>query len=100
MGFDADGKRLRRKVSGQTKAEVKDKLKALHSELDAGVRTVQGYTVEAAVADWPAAGAGGNGPAPRGAAPRGPAMPGVIPPSSITTIIGTAFFSAIRLSRM
>ena len=31
--------------------EVKDKLKALHSELDAGVRTVQGYTVEAAVAD-------------------------------------------------
>jgi hypothetical protein len=35
LGFDADGKRLRRKVSGQTKAEVRDKLKALHSELDA-----------------------------------------------------------------
>ena len=31
LGFDADGKRIRRKVSGQTKAEVKDKLKALHS---------------------------------------------------------------------
>jgi integrase len=29
-----------------------DKLRALHSELDAGVRTVQGYTVEKAVADW------------------------------------------------
>ena len=52
LGFDADGKRLRRKVSGQTKAEVKDKLKALHSELDAGPRTAQGYTVEKAVADW------------------------------------------------
>ena len=42
LGFDADGKRLRRKVSGQTKAEVKDKLKALHPELDAGLRTAQG----------------------------------------------------------
>ena len=52
LGFDADGKRLRRKVSGQTKAEVKDKLKALHSELDAGLRTAQGYTVEKAMADW------------------------------------------------
>jgi len=38
LGFDADGKRIRRKVSGQSKTEVKDKLKALHSELDAGVR--------------------------------------------------------------
>jgi hypothetical protein len=52
LGFDADGKRVRKKVSGQTKAEVKDKLKALHSDLDAGLRTAQGYTVEKAVADW------------------------------------------------
>jgi integrase len=52
LGFDADGKRLRRKVSGQTKAEVKDKLKALHSKLGAGLRTAQGYTVEKAVTDW------------------------------------------------
>src|SRR6516162_6769883 len=52
LGFDADGKRIRRKVSGQTKAEVKDKLKALHSELDAGIRTTAAYTVEKAVADW------------------------------------------------
>jgi hypothetical protein len=35
LGFNADGKRIRKKVSGQTKAEVKDKLKTLHSELDA-----------------------------------------------------------------
>ena len=43
LGYAADGKRIRKKVSGQTRTEVKDKLKALHSELDAGVRTVQGY---------------------------------------------------------
>ena len=52
LGFDADGKRIRRKVSGQTRTEVKDKLKALHSELDAGVRSAAGYTVDKAVADW------------------------------------------------
>src|SRR6516162_8871244 len=52
LGFDADGKRIRRKVSGQTKAEVKDKLKTLHSELDAGIRTTAAYTVEKAVTDW------------------------------------------------
>jgi hypothetical protein len=52
LGFDADGKRIRKKVSGQTRTEVKDKLKALHSELDAGVRSAAGYTVEKAVADW------------------------------------------------
>ena len=52
LGFDAAGKRVRRKVSGKTKTEVRDKLKALHSDLDAGVRSAAGYTVEKAVADW------------------------------------------------
>jgi hypothetical protein len=56
LGFSADGKRIRKKVSGNTKAQVKDKLKELHSEFDAGVRTVHGYTVERAVADWLAEG--------------------------------------------
>jgi integrase len=51
LRFGADGKRVRKKVSGKTKAEVRDKLKELHSELDAGVRTSHGYTVEKAVAD-------------------------------------------------
>ena len=60
LGYAADGKRIRKKVSGQTRTEVKDKLKELHSELDAGVRTVQGYTVEAAVADWLAEGLPGR----------------------------------------
>jgi hypothetical protein len=60
LGYAADGKRIRKKVSGQTRTEVEDKLNALHSELDAGVRTVQGYTVEAAVADWLAEGLPGR----------------------------------------
>ena len=34
LGFDAGGKRIRKKVSGQTRTEVKDKLKALHSDLN------------------------------------------------------------------
>jgi integrase len=60
LGFDADGKRIRRKVSGQTRTEVKDKLKELHSELDAGVRTAAGYTVAMAVGDWLAEGLPGR----------------------------------------
>jgi integrase len=66
LGFNADGKRVRKKVSGKTKAEVRDKLKEVHSELDAGVRTVHGYTVEKAVADWLAEGLPDAGCAPRG----------------------------------
>jgi hypothetical protein len=51
LGYAADGKRVRMKVSGQTRTEIKDKLKALHAELDASLRTAaQGYTVKAAVA--------------------------------------------------
>jgi integrase len=60
LGFAADGKRIRKKVSGTTRTEVKDKLKELHSELDVGVRTAHGYTVEKAVADWLAEGLPGR----------------------------------------
>jgi integrase len=60
LGFNADGKRIRKKVSGSTKAEVRDKLKELHSELDAGVRTTHGYTVAKAVDDWLADGLTGR----------------------------------------
>jgi integrase len=52
LGFTPEGKRIRRKVSGKTKQEVRDKLKALHQELDAGVRSPAGYTVRRAVEDW------------------------------------------------
>jgi hypothetical protein len=37
-GFGPDGKRIRRKVTGRTKAEVRDKLKAANAELYRGRR--------------------------------------------------------------
>jgi len=52
VGFGPDGKRLRRKVTGKTKAEVRDKLKAAHAELDRGLHTSAAYTVKHAVDDW------------------------------------------------
>ena len=52
LGYTPEGKRIRRKVTGRTKQEVRNKLKALHQELDAGVRTSAGYTVRNAVEDW------------------------------------------------
>ena len=48
LGYGLDGKRVRKKISGQTKTEVKDKLKDLHTDLDAGVRPVRGYTLDGA----------------------------------------------------
>jgi integrase len=52
LGFGSDGKRIRRKVQGRTKQEVRDRLKALHAELDRGLRTSPTYTVRQAVEDW------------------------------------------------
>jgi len=55
-----DGKRVRRKVSGRTKTEVKDKLKLLHEELREGVRSSTRYTVQNAADDWLAHGLDGR----------------------------------------
>ena len=52
VGFGPGGKRIRRKVTGRTKAEVRDKLKAAHAELDRGLHTSATYTVQHAVDDW------------------------------------------------
>ena len=52
LGFTPDGKRIRRKVSGKTKQEVRAKLQALHQEVNAGVRSSSTYTVREAVDDW------------------------------------------------
>jgi integrase len=60
LGFGADGKRIRRKVSGKTKAVVQDRLKALHADLDTGVRARPNYTVRRAAEDWLAEGLGGR----------------------------------------
>jgi hypothetical protein len=65
LGFGPDGKRIRRKVSGKTKQEVRDRLKALHQEMDAGVRSSSTYTVREA-----GAGGGEADPAVHGEKPR------------------------------
>jgi hypothetical protein len=52
LGYGSDGKRIRRKVFGKTKQEVRDRLKALHQELNAGVRSSRTYSVREAVDDW------------------------------------------------
>jgi hypothetical protein len=58
-GHGPDGRRIRRKVTGRTKAEVRDKLRVLHRELEIGVRPRQRYTVSDALDDWLADGLGG-----------------------------------------
>jgi hypothetical protein len=45
---------------GRTKQEVRDKLKALHGELNAGVKSSSTYTVREAVDDWLREGLGGT----------------------------------------
>ena len=44
LGYGPDGRRVRRKVSGKTRAVVQDRLKALHSDLDSGVKASPNYT--------------------------------------------------------
>jgi integrase len=52
LGFAPAGTRIRRKVTGRTKAEVRSKLRELHQEVDRGLRPKQGYTVNDAFDDW------------------------------------------------
>ena len=52
LGWRSDGSRIRRKVTGRTKTEVRDKLKAAHGELDRGLHTSATYTIRQAVDDW------------------------------------------------
>lgn len=53
LGYAPDGKRIRRKVGGRTKQEVKDKLEELHADLTVGISTPDNrYTVGQAVEDW------------------------------------------------
>ena len=53
LGYGSDGKRIRRKVGGRTKQEVKDKLEELHADLSVGILAPDGrYTVGRAIEDW------------------------------------------------
>ena len=63
LGYTPDGKRQRRKVSGQTKAVVVDKLRDLHTQLDKGITPKAGYihyTVRQGAEDWLAHGLDGR----------------------------------------
>ena len=50
--FDASRNSWPTVTRGRTKTEVKDKLRAKHQELAAGVRTPASYTVEQCLMDW------------------------------------------------
>ena len=60
LGFGPGGRRLRRAVSGRTKTEVREKIRALREEVDAGITPRAGYTVADAAAAWLAQGLGGR----------------------------------------
>jgi hypothetical protein len=57
-----DGQRVRRKVSGRAKSEVKDRLKALHEELDQGVKPSASYKMADTLTDWLEHGLDGRSP--------------------------------------
>jgi hypothetical protein len=52
VGHKPDGTRIRRKVTGRTKAEVRDKLRDLHQKVSSGRRPRKRYTVSDALEDW------------------------------------------------
>ena len=60
MAMPRTGSGSARRSAARPGLRSKDKLKALHSELDAGVRTAAGYTVDMAVTDWLAEGLPGR----------------------------------------
>src|ERR1035437_8649111 len=59
LGYKA-GKRVRRKVTGRTKTEVKTKLRNLRRDLDSGVRSSATSPVGNALDDWLANGLSGR----------------------------------------
>jgi integrase len=62
LGYSASGARVRKKVMGRTKTEVRDKLRELHAQVDSGVRPRRGYTVGDALDDWLSVGLDGLAP--------------------------------------
>lgn len=61
LGFGPGGGRIRRKVRGRTKTEVKDRLRELHADIDAGIRRPQAAaTVRDAAEEWLAHGLDGR----------------------------------------
>jgi hypothetical protein len=63
LGHTPDGKRrVRRKVTAKTKTEVKDKLKVLRREMDAGIQSSASYTMALCINNWLSQGLTGLSP--------------------------------------
>jgi integrase len=60
LGKDADGKRIRPKVTGATKDEVLEKIRKLQDQRGQGIKPKAGYTVEQCLDDWFARGLPGR----------------------------------------
>jgi integrase len=52
LGFDAQGKRIRRRVTGATKTECLERMAELREELGRAPRSSRKYTTAEAVAEW------------------------------------------------
>jgi integrase len=52
LGYDEHGNRVRKKVSGRTRAEVNEKLRKLHQQVDSGVIPDDRLTVQAFLDRW------------------------------------------------
>jgi integrase len=63
LGYSPSGTRIRKKVMGRTKTEVREKLRELHSQVESGVRPRRHYTVNDALDAWLANGLDGLAPA-------------------------------------
>jgi hypothetical protein len=52
LGFSPSGTRIRKKVMGRTRTEVRDKLKELHRQVESGLWPRRRYAVGDALHDW------------------------------------------------
>ena len=59
LGFSPAGTRIRKKVTGRTKTEVRDRLRDLHKQVEGGLRPRRRYTVGDALDAWLAVGLDG-----------------------------------------
>jgi len=63
LGYSPSGTRIRKKVMGRTKTEVREKLRELHRQVEGGLRPRRHYTVNDALDDWLENGLDGLAPA-------------------------------------
>jgi integrase len=63
LGYSPSGTRVRKKVMGRTKTEVREKLKELHQQAEDGIRPRRHYTVNNTLDEWLETGLDGLAPA-------------------------------------